>query len=170
MSKTKNNRVSPIEPNPTTGEIEYPRFRSAYDHLRDVSYASPVGELSRTKQEFADSVDVNKIVAHFTRTGRLENVRTANAKFADMSQLPGSYHESLNLVVAAREAFDALPSDIRRHFGNDVQEFLRAAHDNPDAVFGRRGPDGTPLKPPPIQRSTDAPEPKETPIAPEGGQ
>jgi len=123
----------------STGElIEFknrPRFRSAYDglHVREFVTFDPDGE--RTKQEFKDQCDVNKIVANFTRTGRLDQLDAAQGMFLDISEGPQTYQDSLNLVIKARTAFDALPSDVRAIFGNDVQNFMYHSHHNPEALF-----------------------------------
>lgn len=89
----------------------------------------------RTKQEFKDQCDVNKIWAQYVKTGRLDLLNKAQGFYADLSTMPQSYQESLNLVIKARETFDSLPADIRNLFGNDVQAFLEVADRDPDALF-----------------------------------
>lgn len=161
MSQKKNNLFDA-----TTGVV-YPRFRSAYNHDCGRSYHTVVEGESMTKQEFKDQCDVNNIVDHFTRTGRLDAFRQAQGMYLDMTDLPGSYHESLNHVIAAREAFDALPATARARFNNDVQAFLDAAASDPEAVFGPRDENGmvvaqpTPEAPP----ASSNPDPEPTTVS-----
>lgn len=44
-------------------------------------------------------------------------------RYADATVVP-SYHEALELVSDAQEAFDELPSDIRRRFENDPGQYF----------------------------------------------
>lgn len=144
-----------------TGEVvsgsSHHRFRSAYDHNRGRLYDSQIGGPSLTKQEFKSQCDPNVIVAHFTRTGRLEGFREAHGQYLDLTQLPGSYQESLNLVLTARSTFSSLPADVRARFGNDVSVFLAAAASNPEGVFGKRDAAGNIIAPPPLKPTTEAP-------------
>lgn len=117
-----------------TQEVEtLARFRTPYTpQLRIVQeFKQP----SRTKQEFKDECDVNIIVANFLRTGRLEDIQKAKGQFLDITALPVSYHEALNLVISAQAAFDALPASARARHDNDVNNFLKAAYEDPEGVF-----------------------------------
>lgn len=121
--------------NSSDGVVSPSRFRTPYDgnHVRSViSFSKP----SRTKQEFKEQCDVNKIVENFTKTGRLDQLNAAHGRYMDLVNLPGSYHEALNFVINARETFETLPSDIRNQFGNDIQAFMEACEKDPNAVFG----------------------------------
>lgn len=138
-------------------------IRSAYDHCTGRDYSSPVGEESLTKQEFKDSVDMNLIVAHFTRTGRMDAFGKAEGMFLDMTEMPGSYQESLNMVNAAREAFMALPAVARAHFNNDVSLFLATAAHDPVAVFGERDESGRVVQRPIVETPPAPSEPQSEP-------
>lgn len=125
----------------------------------------------RTKDGFKDDCDVNKIWANFVRTGRLDQLQKAKGFYADLTGVPTSYQESLNLVLRTRDMFDQLPSDIRNIFGNDVQAFMEAAQNNPDGLFDVLKPlqpiDGsgaTPVAPPMPEPIPDAPKPQEPPL------
>lgn len=78
----------------------------------------------RTKSEFKDDVDINKIISRYKRTGQLpDQARAALARYEDLSDV-GSYHELYNRLQAAQEAFQALPALVRAEFGNDPGAFL----------------------------------------------
>jgi len=103
------------------------KFRTRFDE----SLKQPVmctEEEKRTKSEFADECDINKIMARYRRTGVLPiDVRKeAAARFGDFSQLP-SFMEMQEKILAANDLFMALPASVRKQFGNDPHEFLAAA-------------------------------------------
>lgn len=77
---------------------------------------------SRTAQEFKDEADINTIVKRFGLTGELpENVpMVLQGDFTNVTDFMGA----MNLVVAARESFDAQPAEIRARFDNDPHKFL----------------------------------------------
>lgn len=90
----------------------------------------------RTKQAPRQSADINTIIDRYKRTGLVENVSRARQVFADVSGI-GSYHESLNKIKAAEEAFMDLPAKVRSRFRNDPAElfaFLGDEKNRPEAV------------------------------------
>lgn len=154
--------MSNTEPHdPITGEIisSRPRFRTAYDHgnIRTKIIFDP--ESSMTKQEFKDQCDVNLLVAAFMRTGDASLLEKARGSYLDMTAIPASYQDALNLVIEARNTFDLLPAAVRAQYNNDVQTFLDAAYHDPDAVFG------TKPHPAPPQDPSATPVPENTPPA-----
>ncbi len=66
--------------------------------------------------------DINTIMKKYTQTGLLP----ASAKTPQYLDLSKSitYQESLNLVITARNQFDALPAELRSFFDNDPAELL----------------------------------------------
>lgn len=116
------------------------RFRTAYDKDTHIRIVQEFAKPERTKPEFKDSCDVNKIVNQFMRTGNADLLNQAKGMYLDLSTLPDNYQDALNLVIRARDAFDTLPAEVRAGFNNDVSAFLAAAHENPDAVFGAPKP------------------------------
>ena len=84
-------------------------------------------EERKTKSEFADECDINKIMARYRKTGELPvTALQAADRFGDFSQVP-DFQEMQNRVLAAHEMFAALPSDIRKRFNNDPGEFIDSA-------------------------------------------
>lgn len=83
---------------------------------------------SRTKQQFAEESDINTIVNRFLQTGTLPDVNVT-ASFGDFIDAPDSFQEAMNLVIEAQDAFNALPSDVRKRFQNDPQELLTFLQD-----------------------------------------
>lgn len=86
-----------------------------------VSFAAPEGEVSRTRQSEKNDADINVIVSRFLKTGTVPTGVKApqSGDFTNVHDFKGA----MNAVVAASEAFDALPSGVRKRFHNDPAEF-----------------------------------------------
>lgn len=77
---------------------------------------------SLVRSEFRDDCDINKIMARFTKTGLITHLNTAQAAFADVSEL-GDYTAIHNRLLAAQEAFMSLPAHIRKDMDHDPSKF-----------------------------------------------
>lgn len=77
----------------------------------------------RTKQSFKAQCDINTIVARYNQTGLLPRVSAIQPLVGDFTKAV-DYHSALNLVVAAQEKFQSLPSKIRSYFDNDPGKFV----------------------------------------------
>ena len=86
------------------------------------------GKESNVEQHHAKDVDINNIMAKYTRTGILEHQRTYNGNYGDFSA-DISYQEALNTVMLAQDMFMDLPAEVRRKFDNDPGAFLQWADD-----------------------------------------
>lgn len=77
---------------------------------------------SRTAQEFAQEVDINTIAERYRLTGELpQNVpQVFQGDFEEVTD----FQSAMNLIVKARESFEAMPAAIRARFDNDAQKFL----------------------------------------------
>jgi len=120
---------------------EVPFVRSAYNYDRDVvsdetgincqtaTVVDPeTGEYmeiatpSLAKQSFAEDCDINVIVRRFNVTGQLPTgVRMPT--YQDFADVP-TYHEAMNAIVEAQEAFMMMPWEVRARFHNDPAEFV----------------------------------------------
>lgn len=85
-------------------------------------------EPSLTKQEFKTDCDINHIINRYDNTGLIAHLNRAAARFLDVTQVT-DYHDALNQVKAAEDAFMELPAKARAVFQNDPARFLDAAHD-----------------------------------------
>ncbi len=98
---------------------------------------------SATLQSFKDDADINCIIARYESTGVLVDPTvpvSRTPEFGDFSDMP-DYQTAQNVIVAARNAFDALSSRIRERFGNDpaayfdfVQSLKEGSEDYAEAV------------------------------------
>lgn len=91
---------------------------------------------SRTAQEFREEVDINTIAERYRLTGELPvNVpQVLEADFENVS----SFQEAMNLVVAARESFDAMPAAVRAEYHNSAEEFVRRLSDPEEYATAER--------------------------------
>lgn len=81
---------------------------------------------SLTQQEFTEECDINNVILRFSSTGELPpRVNARVAEFLDVSEI-GDLHESLSLAARGREAFDALPDQVRAAVGYDPMRLLDA--------------------------------------------
>lgn len=115
-------------------KISAPFVRSAYNYDRMAAsdesaiFCDPKLEPG-ANQEQRDDCNPNVIMERFARTGLLptHNIQPLSGEFHGFED----YHSSLNRIIAAQEAFDALPATVRSRFQNDPGQLL-AFLENPD--------------------------------------
>lgn len=80
-------------------------------------------ESSRAKQSMSAECDINNIMDKYAANGLVQHVNQHKGSYGE---LPGviDYHDALNAVLSAKEAFSTLPSKIRSRFNNEPAEFL----------------------------------------------
>lgn len=100
------NRVTKVKPN---GELEL--VISGKDDL----YASI--------QSHADSCNINVIIKRY-QNGDLSALQAGTPSYGDFSEMPKTYAEVLNAVIAGERLFDSLPADKRELFDNDAKKFI----------------------------------------------
>lgn len=105
-------------------------FVSAYSEKLKVKLAT--GSDSVTQQCFKQECDINFILSKARKTGLIDHVNMYKGDYSDVSNVP-TYQEALQVINDASQAFSTLPSDIRKRFSNDPQEFLDFVH-NPDNI------------------------------------
>lgn len=107
------------------------KIHSLYDRPVDDGISFE-GTEEITQQHFASEADINTIMARYQRTGILVdplNPGTRKAQFGDFGSVM-EYQESMNLIIAAQEAFDELPAVVRKRFNNDPAEMLAFLEDD----------------------------------------
>lgn len=75
------------------------------------------GEKSMTDKSFAKDCDVNLIMARFLKGQQITHLAKNPGKYADVSEIP-DLSTALNTVTKAQEAFNDLPAQVRKRFGN----------------------------------------------------
>lgn len=82
-------------------------------------------EPSMTEQHHKQICDINYIVRRYRTTGFIDHVSVVQAVYGDFTSI-GSYHESMNKLIDAQDAFLRLPSEVRKEFDNDPGIMLDA--------------------------------------------
>lgn len=83
---------------------------------------------SLTIQSFKDECDINNIVARHAQTGEYTHLSNKLGQYADLTSIT-SYHDMVNQVHYANEAFETLPPKMRLRFKNDPGELLAFLQD-----------------------------------------
>jgi len=85
-------------------------------------------DASLTRQSEAESADINVIVKRFGLTGHLpEGVRVPS--YGDFDGV-SDFHQAMELVVKAEEAFMQMPAEVRARFHNEPGEFVDFVSDD----------------------------------------
>lgn len=74
-------------------------------------------------QSFADSADINVIMTKFLNGDREVLLQRAGA-YLDISSLPKSFQELVDIRLAAENVYDTLPVEVKEQFGNNVNNFI----------------------------------------------
>lgn len=116
-------------------------------------------------QSHADSVDIHVLLQRYAQgdTGVLARVQGA---YGDFTQMPHTFAEALNTMIAAEQYFMGLPKDIRAKFNNSFQQFI-AQMDDPSwaSDVGFKPPESAPV-PTPSEAAPAAPAPSQPPSEP----
>lgn len=84
-------------------------------------------DATRTQQSQKEDADINVIVRRFGVTGQLP-LRLDRLNLGAFTGI-FDYQTAMNALVAADRAFASVPSDVRKRFGNDPQEFMKFCSD-----------------------------------------
>lgn len=124
------------------------KFHTAFDRPRAAGLSFE-NVNSRTKQQFKDEADINRLVSRYIKTGSFGQTGTRPPQFGDFVGI--DYTSMQNQIVHAQEQFAALPSEVRRRFANDpgnLLAFLADPRNQDEAV--RLGLAAAPAAPAPV--------------------
>lgn len=116
------------------------RIKTLYGPVFDDNGVMSLIETGKTDlyaeiQSHADSVDIHVILDRFAKTGDPGVLSRVQGAYGDFTQMPRTFAEALNTMVAAEQYFFGLPVEVRAQFGHDFHQFL-ASMDSPD--FARK--------------------------------
>lgn len=83
---------------------------------------------SKTQQAPKDDCDVNKILKKYEKTGMVLHQNHSQGSYGDFTNY-GDFRSGLEIITNAQNAFDALPSKIRKKFGNNPALLLEFIQD-----------------------------------------
>lgn len=114
-------------------------------------------------QSHAESCDIHVILERFA-AGETDVLSKAQGFYMDSSDMPKTYMEVLNSVLAGESAFASLPAEIKQKFGNSFSTWL-ASFESPDFAE-KMGWSQTSQQVQDFASSQSAPAPVSAPAAP----
>lgn len=88
-------------------------------HVETINTEPDIG----AQQQFKEDVEINNIVRKYQQTGQWTHLAKTQGVYADLSN-PKTYHEAMQVVLEADQAFSLLPSNLRTRFQNDPSQLL----------------------------------------------
>lgn len=116
-------------------------------------YISGQEDLYGYIQSHAESVDIHVLLQRFAN-GEADVLSRAQGFYMDSSDMPKTYAEVLNSVIAGEQAFDSLPAEVKQRFGNSFSQWM-TSFDSPDFLekMGLKAPESSS---PAVQTMTDS--------------
>ena len=119
-------------------KVQVPFLRTPYNY-DTMAVSNETGlkceEDTLTQQQFKDECDINNIMERFGLTGELPS-NPLPPQYGDFSGVL-DYHSAMNAILAAQDAFNELPAQLRARFDNDPNnliEFLQDANNLDEAA------------------------------------
>lgn len=123
-------------------------FAAVRPHERVVS---PVGKVSKTRQEFAAECDINTIMKRYQKTGVINHFAPRSPQYLDLGEGVPDLMVAMNTMIAAEQAFMSLPAVVRKEFDNDARSFAEYAQNKDNLPklreWGLAAPEKTPDAP-----------------------
>lgn len=101
-------------------------FRSAYGSKPRVTFET-TGHC-QVQQSHKDDCDINRIVDKYHRTGTIDHLSNREALYGDFTGVT-DFQTAVIAVQDATDAFNELPSDVRKKFDNDPSKLIEALSD-----------------------------------------
>lgn len=111
------------------------KIRSLYEMDKEAKQRTLFDGPSLTQQHFRNETDINAIMLKYRTTGFLVDPLTPRTKvpmYGDFSGVP-DYQTAHIMIAQAKEAFEALPSYLRKRFNNDPRQFVEFCNDPANA-------------------------------------
>lgn len=81
-------------------------------------------------QSHKDSCDIHVLLARY-QNGDVQALSKIQGVYGDFSEMPKTYAELLNAVIAGEQMFKSLPVEIREKFDHSLEQFMIAMDDMP---------------------------------------
>lgn len=89
----------------------------------------------RTQKHMARATDINNILAKYKKTGVIEHINRAMARYGDFSEYSDvATLENMDKMAKAQASFEMLPAEVRNKFNNSMVgffSFLEAEENRP---------------------------------------
>lgn len=74
-------------------------------------------------QSFAESCDINNIIARF-ESGETDVLDQVKGFYGDFADLPDNMHEVFNILRRGRDVFDRLPVEEKEKYNNSFEQWI----------------------------------------------
>lgn len=81
-------------------------------------------------QSHKDSCDIHVLLARY-QNGDLDVLSKVQGAYGDFTDMPETYAELLNAVIAGENYFNSLPVEVRAKFDHSLEKFMVAMDDMP---------------------------------------
>lgn len=119
-SSTSSSPFSSPQSHPYAIDSSLRPYRTPQSPRKRVALAFPAE--GRTKQQFKDECDINRIMKRYQQTGVIDHVNRAEPRFGDLEAV--DFQTAMNMVIDAEQRFMQLPAEVRDRFGNDPSRLL----------------------------------------------
>ncbi|WNK14274.1 MAG: internal scaffolding protein [Microvirus sp.] len=113
-----------------------------------------------TIQSFKTECDINHIMAQYQATGIIDHLNRLPPQWGDAPDY--DFHTAENLLLEARDKFNALPSQVRERFGNQPANMMAFLQDEANRTEGEQ----LGLLAPRLPIQVEAPTPPPSPAKP----
>lgn len=98
-------------------------------------------------QSHKDSCDIHILLARYANGDEMA-LSKVQGVYGDFTQMPKTYAELLNTVIAGENLFNSLPKEVREKFDHSLEKFMIAMDDMP-SFLAKIGGDAAPADPAP---------------------
>lgn len=117
-------KYEPVKVSTPAGSPEMVEYSARYDDdgviiLEEVGKRNIYDEI----QSHAESVDLNNLIRRF-ENGEVDVLSRTQGVFEDITKMPRSYAEMLNLIRVAEDVFEQLPIDVREAYNHSFEQFF----------------------------------------------
>lgn len=115
-------------PDTNPGERLIEQYKLSYDDLGNKELiVDGYIDIYEEIQSHADSVDIHKIVERCMLTGDTSELYKTEGFYGDLAMFPKTRAEALQMLAEAQNIWDKLPIDVKKKFGNNVENFFSTA-------------------------------------------
>ncbi|WNK13301.1 MAG: internal scaffolding protein [Microvirus sp.] len=147
------------QPDSVTGIIHEAPFVSAYSRPPVRPTITCTTDL--TVQSFKEECDINSIMEQYQATGIIDHRNLLEPQWGEVPDF--DFHTAENLLLEARDKFNALPSNIRERFQNQPAAMMAFLQDEANRAEG----ESLGLLAPRLPVQVEAPTPPLPPAKPE---
>lgn len=116
-------------------------------------------------QSHADSVDIHVILKQFA-AGDVSVLSRVQGAYGDFTQMPKTFAEALNTMIAAEQYFMSLPVETRAQFGHNFNQFIASMDQSDFTSKMGIAPQVDPTPGPSLASDPPAPVPAPSPAPP----